>query len=74
MTHFAFSYTYVRSDSVCFPGAMGSMKIPKNFKAGGKMPNMHIDANQMSKMLPPHMLQMMGGTFLTSQSKIFLHF
>ena len=35
-------------------GAMGSMKIPKNFK-GGKVPNM--DAAQMSKMLPPHMLQ-----------------
>ena len=44
---------------------MGGMKIPKNFKAGGKMPNMHMDANQMSKLLPPHMLQMMGGASLT---------
>lgn len=41
---------------------MGSMKIPKNFK-GGKMPNMHMDAAQMSKMLPPNMVQMMGGAF-----------
>ena len=36
------------------------MKIPKNMK-GGKMPNMHMDVNQMSRMIPPHMLQMMGG-------------
>ena len=41
-------------------GAMSGMKIPKNLK-GGKMPNMHMDVNQMSRMLPPHMLQMMGG-------------
>ena len=41
-------------------GAMSGMKIPKNMK-GGKMPNMHMDVNQMSRMIPPHMLQMMGG-------------
>ena len=27
------------------------------------MPNMHMDVNQMSRMIPPHMLQMMGGAF-----------
>jgi len=43
-------------------GAMSGMKIPKNMK-GGKMPNMHMDVNQMSRMIPPHMLQMMGGAF-----------
>lgn len=40
---------------------MKGLKIPKNMKPG-QMPNMQMNAAQMSRMLPPHMLKMMGGT------------
>lgn len=45
-----------------FTTAMKGMKIPKNMmKGGGSRGNMQQDMAQVSRMLPPHMLKMMGG-------------
>ncbi|KAL6779796.1 SRP54 [Auxenochlorella protothecoides x Auxenochlorella symbiontica] len=44
-----------------FSTAMKGMKIPKNLKGDMNPRNMQANIAQMSKMLPPHMLKMMGG-------------
>lgn len=40
---------------------MKSMRLPKNLKGEMNPRNMQMNAQQMSRMLPPHMLKMMGG-------------
>ena len=45
-----------------FQGAMKGVKIPKNLKGKDAAKAMEkMDINQMSRMLPPGMLQKMGG-------------
>jgi signal recognition particle subunit SRP54 len=45
-----------------FQGAMKGMKgMPKGGKGGRGGPQVNMDPAQMAKMLPPHMLQQMGG-------------
>ena len=44
-----------------FGTAMKGMKLPKNLKGDMNPRNMQANIAQMSKMLPPHMLKMMGG-------------
>jgi hypothetical protein len=41
--------------------AMKGMKLPKNLKGDINPRNMQQNIAQMSRMLPPHMLKMMGG-------------
>jgi signal recognition particle subunit SRP54 len=41
--------------------AMKGMKLPKNLKGDMNPRNMQQNIAQMSRMLPPHMLKMMGG-------------
>jgi signal recognition particle subunit SRP54 len=40
---------------------MKGMKLPKNLKGDMNPRNMQQNIAQMSRMLPPHMLKMMGG-------------
>lgn len=44
-----------------FTSAMKNMKLPKNMKGDMNPRNMQQNLSQMSRMLPPHMLKMMGG-------------
>jgi signal recognition particle subunit SRP54 len=44
-----------------FSTAMKGMKLPKNLKGDINPRNMQQNIAQMSRMLPPHMLKMMGG-------------
>jgi signal recognition particle subunit SRP54 len=44
-----------------FGTALKGMKLPKNLKGDVNPRNMQANIAQMSRMLPPQMLKMMGG-------------